>query len=95
VPGTFALEQNYPNPFNPSTKIRFSVPVHAAITITVYNILGQQVATLVQGEFASGTHEVEWRADVASGIYFYRMEATRADHSGEKHTEVRKMLLLR
>jgi hypothetical protein len=83
------LEQNYPNPFNPSTTIRYALPHRSQVTLTVFNTLGQQVATLVAGEVDAGFHEVTFDASgLASGVYFYRL------HAGG-YTQIRKMLLVR
>jgi hypothetical protein len=74
VPTTSALHNNYPNPFNPSTTIVYDVPVEGRVTLTVYNSLGQQIATLVDATVPAGRYSVEWNANgMASGIYFYRM----------------------
>ncbi|MCM2272231.1 MAG: T9SS type A sorting domain-containing protein [candidate division Zixibacteria bacterium] len=94
LPGSFYLSQNYPNPFNPSTEIRFSLPRRSAIRLTVFNLLGQEVTTLTDGEYAAGEYRVRWNGQdtsgesVASGIYFYRLEA------GE-FSRTRKMVLLK
>lgn len=76
IPGKFALEQNYPNPFNPSTNISFNLPVSSQVTLKVYNLLGQEVATLVNGKLGSGLHSVRFDArGLSSGMYLYRIEA--------------------
>ncbi len=76
TPGKFALEQNYPNPFNPSTSISFNLPVSSQVTLKVYNLLGQEVATLVNGKLSSGLHSVRFDASsLSSGMYLYRIEA--------------------
>ena len=76
IPIAFTLEQNYPNPFNPSTTIRFQLPATERITLTVYNLLGQRIATLVDGVQESGTHDVQFDAQgLASGMYLYRLSA--------------------
>ena len=76
LPGTFQLEQNYPNPFNPSTIIQYTLPHHAHVTLTVFSMLGQEVAKLVNAEIEPGTHEVRFDGSrLASGVSFYRMQA--------------------
>jgi hypothetical protein len=81
VPAGYALEQNYPNPFNPTTSIRFTVPTTDRVRISVYNLLGQQVAQLMDLQMQPGNYEVNWNGrnsagtQVASGIYLYRLEA--------------------
>ena len=93
-PTSFTLSQNYPNPFNPRTQIRFDLPVKTHVSLTVYNVLGQRVNSLVDEVLSSGQYVVDWDgADqsgsaVSSGIYFYRIEA-------ETFTETRKMVLLK
>ncbi len=76
VPETYALEQNYPNPFNPSTTIRFNIPAAQRVILKVYNLLGQEIATLVDDNLVAGRHIVQWQPErLASGTYFYRLEA--------------------
>jgi len=76
TPAEVTLKQNYPNPFNPSTIIRFGLPARAAISLVVYNTLGQTVATLLEGEQEAGYHEVRFDgSNLASGIYFCRLTA--------------------
>jgi hypothetical protein len=94
VPGTFSLEQNRPNPFNPTTQIRFAIPATGHVKLVVYNILGQAVETLVDGVRAAGTYTVTWDArNVATGIYFYRLEASVDGRN--TRVETRKMTLLK
>ena len=74
LPADFTLQQNYPNPFNPSTTITFSLPYSASANLKVYDVLGREVATLVNGYTTSGTHEIQFNATkLASGIYFYKL----------------------
>ena len=74
VPTDFALEANYPNPFNPETTIRFALPVASHVLIEVYDVLGREVARLVDGEMGAGHHTVVFEGrSLASGIYIYRM----------------------
>jgi hypothetical protein len=94
LPHGFGIYQNYPNPFNPETIIEFTITRKAAVTITVYNILGEKVAILADRSFEAGRHAVIWDGrddygrEAASGIYLYRMIA------GDFST-VRKMLLMK
>ena len=72
APTKFSLEQNYPNPFNPSTMIKFSIPQSNRVSLVVYNLLGQKVATLIDNEMNAGEHQVNFNAaNLSSGIYFY------------------------
>ncbi len=89
VPAEFALEQNYPNPFNPATIIKYSIPQDQQVKLNVYNLLGQNVITLVNGLQKAGQHEVNFNAaNLASGVYFYKLEAgTRSS--------IKKMLLMK
>jgi hypothetical protein len=83
----FQLNQNYPNPFNPSTTISFRIPEESTVTLTVYNSLGQEVATLLSGSLLSGSHRVVWNGrdnngrPVASGTYIYRLQAGEFNQS--------------
>ncbi|MDP2208289.1 MAG: T9SS type A sorting domain-containing protein [Bacteroidota bacterium] len=89
IPENYSLSQNYPNPFNPTTKIDFSIPVSGLVTLKVYNILGQEVATLMNGEMKAGNYRVDFSTDnLSSGTYFYKLTAG-------SFTSVKKMLLLR
>jgi hypothetical protein len=92
APDVFALEQNYPNPFNPSTTINFSLAADSKVSLTVFDILGQEVANLINGNVAAGSHEINFNAsNVNSGVYFYRINATAVD--GTNFTSVKKMIL--
>ena len=76
VPAAYTLSQNYPNPFNPTTQIAFTIPKAGNVLLKVYNTLGQEVSTLINGQMAAGQHEVTFNAqNLASGIYFYRLTA--------------------
>ena len=94
-PAVFALASNYPNPFNPATTIKYSLPQAADVELTVYNVLGQPVRTLVAEHQSAGRYVVEWDAtndsghSLSSGMYFYRLAA------GGEFLETKKMLLLK
>jgi len=89
IPGEYDLMQNYPNPFNPSTTIRYSIPEANFATIKVYDMLGNEVTTLVNEEQSAGNYEVEFNAsELSSGIYFYKLQAG-------SFVETKKMILLR
>lgn len=89
VPGEYRLDQNYPNPFNPSTKISFSLPHSANVSLKVFDMLGREIATLVNGYTNAGSHEVTFNAsNLSSGIYFYKLV------SGN-FTEIKKMMLVK
>ena len=76
LPQAFALQQNYPNPFNPSTTIRFALPKRVRLSLKLYNVLGQEVLTLIDDERPAGYHQVVLQArGLASGVYVYRMVA--------------------
>jgi hypothetical protein len=89
IPESFALSQNYPNPFNPSTTIDYQVPENTFVTIKVYDILGEETATLVNEQQSPGYYKVNFNAgNYASGVYFFRLTAGR-------FTQVRKMVLIK
>ncbi len=76
IPVLYELKQNYPNPFNPNTNISYSIPQSGNVKLTVYNMLGQEVANLVNGYKETGSYTITWNAqNMASGIYVYRLEA--------------------
>ena len=85
----YSLEQNYPNPFNPSTVIRFALPKAGNVNLSVYNVLGQKVAEILNKDMSSGIHTVSFNAgNLTSGIYFYRLESNG-------YTQSRKMMLIK
>jgi hypothetical protein len=94
LPGEFRLDQNYPNPFNPDTKIGFSLPHQCNVTLEVFSLLGQRVATVQDGSMPSGYHVVNWDgidnngSPVATGVYFYRL-------STDEFVQTKKMVLLK
>ena len=89
LPEEFHLEQNYPNPFNPNTTISYQLPTQGHVTLTVFDALGREIATLVNGEQTAGYKSETWEAsNTPSGVYFYRLQAGTS-------TETRKLLLLK
>jgi hypothetical protein len=88
----YTLGQNYPNPFNPSTTINFSLAVDSKVSLKIFDVLGQEVATLVNGQLAAGNQKVSFDASsLNSGVYFYRIDANGND--GQKFSSTRKMIL--
>ncbi|RME19554.1 MAG: T9SS C-terminal target domain-containing protein, partial [Candidatus Zixiibacteriota bacterium] len=93
-PTEYSLNQNYPNPFNPTTEISFALPEAANVTLDIYNVLGQRVTSLINGELPAGEHTVTWNgtndagASVASGVYFYRLTAG-------SFVQTKKMMMLK
>jgi hypothetical protein len=99
IPTEYALSQNYPNPFNPLTTIEYQLPEAAEIEMVIYNILGQEILTLVKEKKLAGYHSMVWNAvdnfgkAVASGLYIYRLNAKGI--SGRKFVQVKKMVVLK
>jgi hypothetical protein len=95
VPKVYSLAQNFPNPFNPSTRIQFALPTKGHVSLKIYNVAGQLVKTLQDGVMDAGSHEISWDgsnnlgANVASGVYFYKINA------GDNYENMKKMVLLR
>jgi hypothetical protein len=90
IPVVYTLSQNYPNPFNPTTTIEYAVPHIADVRLEVYNLLGQLVATLVEGQAIAGTHRVTWDAgSLSSGVYLSRLTVNG------QHVATKKMLLVK
>jgi hypothetical protein len=95
VPLTYALMQNFPNPFNPSTQIRFDLPFAGDVSLVVFDVLGQKVASLASGHYPAGHHSVVWNATgCASGVYFYRLQAGNAAEGKTRAFVSTKSLLL-
>ncbi|MBN1465677.1 T9SS type A sorting domain-containing protein [candidate division KSB1 bacterium] len=89
TPTTFSLEQNYPNPFNARTTIQFAVPQQTFVKLTVYDLLGREIAILVNEEVGAGVHKADFDADdIGSGLYYYRFET-------REFTQTRKLLVLK
>lgn len=87
LPETYALSQNYPNPFNPTTEIKYDIPTKSHTTLKVYNILGQEVETLIDEDKSPGHHSISWDAsEYSSGVYFYKITA-------DDFVETKKMVL--
>jgi acyl-CoA thioesterase I len=95
IPGQYTLSQNYPNPFNPTTTIKFSLPTRSSVHIKIFDLLGRQIGELVNDEINSGEYEIEWNAEVTSGVYFYRMDATPVNKSSAAFIETRMMVHLK
>ena len=90
IPKNYNIAQNFPNPFNPSTIINYQVPQNTFVSLKVYNSLGQEVATMVNGLVSAGTHEVQFNAsNLSSGVYYYVIRA------GENFVQSKKMMLLK
>jgi hypothetical protein len=89
VPTRFALYGNYPNPFNTSTTIRYDLPEPSTVVLKVYNVLGAEVITLVEGTVEAGTHQVQWDGrsaqgrSLGTGPYFYELRAGNTRHTGK------------
>jgi photosystem II stability/assembly factor-like uncharacterized protein len=89
-PNKFSLSQNYPNPFNPKTVISYQLPVISDVELSIFNLLGQKMATLVSKKQSAGYHQIDWDASgFASGVYYYQL------HTDAGFTQTRKMILLR
>jgi hypothetical protein len=89
IPSSYSLFQNYPNPFNPVTNIRFSIPNSGFVKLAVFDMLGREAETLVNGSLNPGTYNADWDASgYSSGVYFYRLDA-------EDYSEVKKMVLVK
>ncbi|MBK9099652.1 MAG: T9SS type A sorting domain-containing protein [bacterium] len=99
LPVTFSLGQNYPNPFNPTTRIEFTLPVASDVELVVYNLLGQEIVTLLSEQKPAGYHSVIWNANdskgikLSSGIYFYKLKASGVE--GSEFQDIKKMILLK
>ena len=94
IPTVYALEQNYPNPFNPSTQIRYAIPEETMVTISIYDMMGRKVRTLVNQSVSPGYHTTLWNATndkgtaVSAGMYIYTIQAGSYHH-------MKKMVLLK
>ncbi len=98
MPEDYQLSQNYPNPFNPTTTINFSLPTDSKVKIVVYDITGEAVKVLVDGDYSAGNHQAQFNTNsvsgLASGIYFYQINAV-SNNGGANFTQTKKMVLLK
>jgi hypothetical protein len=100
-PETYILFQNNPNPFNPTTEIKYELPENSHVTLTIFNLVGQKIRTLVDEQQNAGYYSIPWDSkdefgqEVASGIYFYRISVRPTEAGGKPFEAVRKMTLLR
>jgi len=93
-PGEYSLGRNFPNPFNPSTTIDFSLMSDGQVTLKLYNALGQEVKTLVSGNYTAGTYKIDFDGSgLNSGVYFYSLEASGVD--GSNYFATKKMILMK
>jgi hypothetical protein len=89
IPEKYTLDQNYPNPFNPVTAISYSVPASGPVSLKVYDLLGEEVSTVVEGEHKVGFHTAQFDGShLSSGVYFYRL-------SSKDHTITKKLILMK
>jgi hypothetical protein len=100
TPLVFSLNQNYPNPFNPTTIINYTLAKQSFVTVKVYDALGREIAVLINNVRDAGSHNIEFDANfvkhgLASGIYFYKIEASSPDKSSAFFTDIRKMMLVK
>ncbi|GEM_PF-4870526 len=95
LPESFVLFQNSPNPFNPSTTIKFGLPFRSRVQLRIYNLLGEEILTLAEGDFDAGYHEVRFAPASASGIYFYRIDARELDGEARFFSQTKKMIILK
>jgi hypothetical protein len=85
----YLLSQNYPNPFNPTTTIKYSIPEFSFVSIKIYDVLGSEIAAIVNEEKPTGNYELSWNAaNLSSGVYFYQLKVGN-------YVETKKMILLR
>ena len=95
VPDHAGLAQNFPNPFNPSTTIPFSLTQRSKVRLEVFNVYGERVATLLEGEREAGAYQANWTARVPSGTYFARLSVEQLDGASGAFTDTRKMIVLK
>jgi len=104
IPGSFRLHQNYPNPFNPTTAIRYQLPAVSVVEVSIYNTLGQKIATLVSERQPAGYYGIVWDAvGFSAGVYFCRLEAgdpsasspNKSGQAGQVFVQSKKLILMR
>ena len=97
IPNEFQLFQNYPNPFNPKTMVEYIIPEQGFVSLKVFNVLGNEISTLISGTVPAGEHSVEWNAqDFPSGVYFYHLEVTNLESNMiNTFSETKKMMLMK
>jgi hypothetical protein len=96
IPEEYSLEQNYPNPFNPTTNIEFSIPKSGHVNLTIYDVMGREVETLVNYELKAGTYKADWSASkYPSGVYFYRIAIHSDKLSSGEFVQTKKMILIK
>ncbi|MBN2237806.1 MAG: T9SS type A sorting domain-containing protein, partial [Bacteroidales bacterium] len=96
IPQEYNLYQNYPNPFNPTTTIKFDLPFTSIVKLNVYNILGQEIATLVESNLNAGYYNYKWDASkFASGVYIIRIDASPIEKSNKGFISAKKVMLLK
>ncbi|MDI6766245.1 MAG: T9SS type A sorting domain-containing protein [Bacteroidota bacterium] len=101
-PASFSLKQNYPNPFNPTTTLSLVIGNSSFVTLKVYDVLGREVATLINEQKSAGSYNFEFRTsstsggfDIPSGVYFYRLDAVSTTEPTRTFTEIKKMVVVR
>jgi len=94
IPLQFDLSQNYPNPFNPSTTIEFQLPEASLVSIVIFDVLGREVAELVNAEKSTGYHSITWNSNVTTGVYYYIMRTKNLSGNNFK-SNIKKMLILK
>jgi hypothetical protein len=96
IANVYQLDQNYPNPFNPTTKIGYNLITKGFVTLKLYNVLGEEVRTLVNGVQSAGYQQNEFSAaDLPSGVYFYTINVVDLSGSGKNFTDTKKMVVLK
>lgn len=92
---SFVVCQNYPNPFNPSSTIQFQLPTRSIIRLEIFDVLGQKIAVLASGVYEAGNQQVVWKPEFATGVYFYRIEATPLSNPTNHFVSTKKLMILK